>query len=198
MKPNMLLNILGFTLIFIAVIGLAVHPGEGEAEEEKELGYGISFHKHGDGGPPLSGSVNDGGRATPGITFSEQNLVTINFSFDWSDDRPVSILSSVSVVITITSPEGESQTQSSSGSSGSASISFSRPEIIPENSNIHVKKGENATEAAEGMYPVNETWTGQWSVEITADRSPRNTFIWGISWSISTDIEYFDMHVNRN
>ena len=94
MQPNMLLNIVGISLILIALVGIATYDPD---EEEFHLPinyieYELDFQETGLSAENVDGLLNDGGSMTYTVDIEDYNLTYLEFVIQWDDQNPRPIL----------------------------------------------------------------------------------------------------------
>jgi len=191
MKPNVMLNILGVTLILIAGIGMAVvGTGEEPEEEPESILYDIPFIDTSGTISANSVSLADGQSVTTSITISATNLQSVLFSISWSDGNPRILAGDVTVDISVTGPGGESASDSDIGRSGSFMFEFDNLNTrYNDTEPLRLEEGEDAGQKAEEEFPAKDGGSGVWEFTISVERAIRPS-IFTTSVTINTDYEF--------
>ena len=194
MKANIMLNLLGITLILIAGVGIAVvEPEERHVFGPEIVTYEIPFLDITGSVPSMGVVIADGQTQTTSISIDTYNLTTVSFSISWNDQNPRVLAADVNVEVMVVGPSGESDMRTDSGRSGSFDFVFTdlnRGRNATEE--LQIMDDEDIYEKAREAYPAQEFGTGDWEFTITVNRERRPT-AFATQTTISTDYEFFSM-----
>jgi hypothetical protein len=195
MKPNVMLNLVGITLILIAGAGMAVvGPEVHEGPEVPKIEYNVAFGSSTKTGPVAGGTLNDGASTMETIEIIDDNLTSLEISITWSDNFvPAATAGTLSVTVSVSGPDGQSESHTSSGSSDSFTFLFDELNIAYEDLIKELEEDADEDAWLSEEYPGMTLGTGTWEISITMDRS-RPTIIGGrgsMDFNINTNYDYF-------
>jgi hypothetical protein len=195
MKPNVMLNLFGLSLILIALLGIAVvGPEEEHILPPEFVVYEIPFIDMAGTVPSMGVVTADGQTQTTSITVDTHNLTSVSFTISWEDQRPASgFAGDVTVEVTVVGPTGESDMAADSGQSGSFSFEFTdlnRGRNSTEELRILID--EDINDKALEKYPAQDGGMGDWEFTISVTRERRPT-AFSTQTTIGTNYEFYTM-----
>lgn len=197
MKPNVLLNLVGITLILIAGAGIAVYEEpEFEGGQKIYIEYNIEFVESTKTGPVAGGTLNDGGSTLESMDIIDDNLTSLEISITWSDNFvPAATAGTLDVTVTVSGPDGQGESHTSSGSQDSFTFVFDELNAAYEDTTKKIGEGDDVDTWLSEEYPAKTVGTGVWEVSISMDRS-RPTIInigdrGSMDFNINTNYDYF-------
>lgn len=170
--------------------------GGGNGMNETELfSYPVNWTESSNAITDESGSLDEGQATDVTTTISRRNLTSMSISFQWTDDTDESVGDSGTDTfrVELIAPDGTNTSgtgTNSPGQTGFINLTMDLATTPSSPTAIEAETQANATQDLLAQQPPVETWTGEWTVNITlqeADPCEQQTSPTGDTVNVGTD-----------